>query len=184
MPTKRKVELVEELRDKIIQCSITIATDFTGLPVNTMTELRQKMRDQNIEYRVVKNTLTYLAADSANTPQMKEVVQGPTALAFGYEDPVKVAKALVEYIRVNRSALAIRGAILDGRALTPADVSSLAALPPRDVLVAQLLTQIQSPLNALLGQLRAPMYRLVGVLNGPLGSLTTLLQRRVEQLQT
>jgi large subunit ribosomal protein L10 len=183
MPTKKKVEFVEELREKFTRCTITVATDYTGLGVNTMTELRRAMREKQIEYRVVKNTLTYLAADAAERPQIKEIVQGPTALAFGYEDPVDVAKALEEYIRVNRSVLAIRGAVLDGRALSPAEVTMLANLPPRAQLVAQLLGQTQAPLTGLLGRLQAPLYGLLGALNGTLTSFGSVLQQRVEQLK-
>ena len=182
MPTKKKMGMVEDLTDKFTRCTITIATDYTGLPVNTMTELRQRMREKDVEYRVVKNTLTYLAADSANRPQIKDIVKGPTALAFGYQEPEVVAKALEEYIRVNRSSLAIRGAVLEGRILSPAEVLTLSTLPSRGELVAQFLGQVQLPLIALAGHLRAPTSRLLTVLNGPVASLTILLQRRVEQL--
>ena len=184
MPTKRKMELVEELKGKFNRCTIAVSTDYTGLSVNNMTELRQKMREKDIEYRVVKNSLTYLAADSAEKPEMKEIVQGPTALAFGYAEPADVAKALEEYIRVNRSPLAIRGAVMEGRTLSAREVSYLTTLPPRNVLVAQLLGQMQAPLASLLGQLQAPLRGVVTVLNGPLVSLSILLQRRVEQLSS
>ena len=184
MPTQKKIDTVDELRDKFTKCTITIATDYTGLSVNMMTDLRQKMREKNVEYRVVKNNLTYLAADYANKPQIKEVVQGPTALAFGYENPTEVAKTLEEYIRVNRSPLAIRGAVLDNRTLTSAEVLALSTLPPREVLIAQLLGQMQSPIARLMGQLQAPISRLAGALNGPLVSLTILLQQRAEQLKS
>ena len=171
------------LTDKLARCSIAVATDYTGLTVNTMTDLRHKMRGGDIEYMVVKNNLTYLAAEAAGKPEVKDIVQGPTALALGYGDPVAVAKALEEYIRVNRSQLAIRGAVLENRALSSAEVTRLASLPPKEVLLAQLLGQIQSPLARLAGQLRAPMVGLVTVLNGPLGSLSILLQRRADQLR-
>jgi len=187
MPTHQKIDLVEELKDKFSRCTIAVATDYTGLPGTTMTELRQRMREKEIEYMVVKNTLAYLAADSAQRPQIKEIVQGPTALAFGYQDPVEVAKALEEYIRVNRSTLAIRGAVLTnitngGRTLAPEEVLSLTRLPPRSELVAQLLGQLQLPMATLIGQLQAPISRLLAVMNRPLVSLTILLQRRAEQL--
>jgi large subunit ribosomal protein L10 len=184
MPTQNKVDTVEELREKFTRCTITVATDYTGLPVNTVTELRQRMRERDIEYRVVKNTLTYLAADSANTPQIRDIVVGPTALAFGYKDPVDVAKALDEYIRANRSTLAIKGAVLDGRVLTPDEVVRLSTLPPRSELVAQLLGRVQLPIAALMGQLQAPIGGLINVLNGPLASLSILLQQRAEQLKS
>ena len=184
MPTKKKIDMVEQLRERFSRCTIAVATDHTGLAVNAMTDLRQNMREKDVEYRVVKNTLTYLAADAANRPQIKEIVKGPTALAFGYEEPELVAKALEEYIRVNRSALAIRGAVLDGRTLTPAEVLSLSRLPPKGELVAQLLGQVQLPLASLVGHLQAPMQRLLSALNGPLASLTLILQHRMEQLKS
>jgi large subunit ribosomal protein L10 len=184
MPTRKKIDMVEELSDKLARCTIAVATDFTGLSGNMMTELRQNMRDKHVEYRVVKNTITRLAAESASNPQIKEVVQGPTGLAFGYGDPVEVAKALVEYIRVNRSTLAIRGAVLDGHTLTPAQVVSLSNLPPRAQLVAMLLGQIQSPVATLLGQLQAPARSLLAVLNGPVASLAVLLQQRAAQMSS
>ena len=184
MPTQKKMKLVEELKQKFTSCTIAVATDYTRLGVNTMTDLRQRMQEKNVEYRVVKNTLTYLAADSADRPQMKQIVQGPTALAFGYQEPAEVAKALEEYIRVNRSALTIRGAVLDTRVLTPAEVTFLSSLPPKHELVAQLLGEMQVPLAMLLGQLQAPVHRLLTVLNGPVASLSILLQQRVEQLKS
>lgn len=184
MPSKKKIDLVEELREKFRRCTIAVATNYTGLSASTMTELRRQMRERNVEYRVVKNTLTHLAADAAERPQIKDIVQGPTALAFGYEDPIKVARALEEYIRVNRSPLAIRGAVLDGHTLTSAQVLALPSIPPRAELVAQLVGQIQYPLAALVGQLQAPMHRLLAVLNGPLVSLAILLQQRAEQLKS
>ena len=182
MPTQKKMDLVEELKDKMTRCSIAVATDYTRLAVNAMTQLRAAMRAKEIEYKVVKNTLTYLAADSAGTPEFKEIVKGPTALAFGYQDPAEVARALEEYIRVNRSSLKIRGATLQGRTLTPGQVATLSSLPPRAELVARLLGRMQQPVAALAGQLQAPLSRLLTVLNGPQTSLAMLLQRRLEQL--
>ena len=184
MPTQKKMDFVEELKDKMSRCSIAVATDYTGLPVNAMTQLRGVMLEKDIEFRVVKNTLTYLAADSASAPEFKEIVQGPTALAFGYNDPTDVAKALEEYIRVNRSALSIRGAAMQGRALTPGQVTTLASLLPRVELIARLAGQLQQPVAALAGQLQAPLSRLLTLLNGPQTSLATLLQQRVKQLES
>ena len=184
MPTKKKMDLVEELTDRLNRCTITVATDHTGLAGNAMTELRQRMRERNVEYRVVKNTLAYLAAEAAHNPRIKDIVQGPTALAFGYEDPIEVARALEEYIRVNRSRLTIRGAVLDGRTLSSGDVITLTQLPPRDVLISLVLGQLQAPIAALLGQLQAPLSELASVLNGPLAALTSVLNQRAEQVRS
>ena len=162
---------------------IAVATDPTGLNVNAMTDLRLRLREKSVEYRIIKNTLSYLAADQAQRGDIKEIVQGPTGMAFGYDDPVEVAKALTEYIRATRSTLVIRGGALDGRVLSGAEITALSNLPPRDQLVAQLLGQVQAPLAGLLGQLQAPLGGLVNVLNGPVAALTMLLQQRAEQLR-
>ena len=183
MPTQRKMDQVEELKQKFTECTIIVATDYTGLSVNAMTDLRRKMRENNVEYRVVKNTLTYLAADAAGRPQIKDIVQGPTCLAVGYQDPIEVAKALEEYIRVNRSPLTIKGAVFEGRILTPDQVLALPKIPPKEQLVAQLLGQMQSPLIIFMGQLQSPLYRLLRTLNGPLTLFANLLQQRAEQLK-
>lgn len=178
------MDLVEQLREKLTRCSIAVAMDYTGMSVNAMTDFRSHMRQNNVECRVIKNTLAYLAADSAGKPQAKEIVQGPTALAFGFNDPVNVAKAIAEYIRISRSPLAIRGAILDDGTLTPTQVSYLATLPPKEQLIAQLAAQAQAPLTRLVTQLQAPIQRLATILNGPQASLANLLHNRVEQLRS
>lgn len=173
MPTQENIDRVSALRAKLEQCSIAVTADYTGLPTNEITELRRRMRAAGIEFTVVKNTLMNLAADAAQRPQFKEIVQGPTAVAFGYDDPQDVARALSDYLRTSRSALALRGAVLsDGPPLSPAEVNRLATLPARSQLVANLL-----------GQLQAPIQRLLLVLNGPLRSLDAVLQARLRQLE-
>ena len=174
---------MEELKDKLTRCSIAVATNPTGLSVNIINDLRRSLRERNVEYRVVKNTLAYIAADEVERPELKEVVQGPTALAFGYGNPVDVAQALEEFIRASRSALTIRGGLLDRRVLKPRDVSTLATLPPREQIVARLLGQVQAPIARLLGQVQAPMVGLVTTLRGPLAGLSVVLQQRAQQIQ-
>jgi large subunit ribosomal protein L10 len=174
LPTPAKIDRVDELKGKLERSSIVVTANHTNIPGNEMTELRRRTRAAGVEFMVVKNTLMHLAADAAQRPQVKEIVQGPTAIAFGYDDPVDVARALHDYIRATRSALAIQGAVLaDGPALPPRDVERLAALPPKPQLVANLLMQIQ-----------APLYRLLAVLNGPLQNLDGLLQARIRQLES
>ncbi len=173
MPTGEKERQVEELKDRFVRCTIAVATDYTGLPVNTLTELRQRLRDQGMEYRVVKNTLAYVAADEISRPQIKDIVQGPTGLAFGYGDPVEAAKTLTDYIRSTRSTLSIKGALVDNRILGPGEVAAFAQLPPKPQLLAHILGQMQTPIS-----------RLLAVLNGPVVGLATLLQRRLEQLRS
>lgn len=174
MPTQAKIDRVGELKDKLERCSIAVTATYTNIAVNEMTELRRRSRAAGVEFVVVKNTLMHLAADAAEKPQLKGIVNGPTAVAFGYDEPVDVAKTLNEYIRSTRSALTFQGAVIgDGPAISASDVERLATLPPRPQLVATLLGQIQSP-----------MYRLLGVLNGPLQSFGGILQARINQLES
>ncbi len=173
MPTQENIDRVSALRAKLERCSIAVTADHTGLPTNEITELRRRMRAAGIEFTVVKNTLMNLAADAAQRPQIKEIVRGPTAIAFGYDDPQNVARALSDYLRTSRSTLALRGAVLaNGSPMSPAEVSRLAALPSRPQLLASLL-----------GQLQAPIQHLLLVLNGPLRNLDAVLQARIRQLE-
>lgn len=173
LPTQAKVDKVNELKEKLERCSIAIATNYTNIRVNEMTELRRRTREAGLEFFVIKNTLMSLAADAAHRPQFKDIMQGPTAVAFGYDDPISVAKTLHDYIRTTRSALTIQGAVMgSGPALQSPEVERLATLPPKDQMVALLLAQLQ-----------APVYRLLNVLNGPLWNLGGLLQARIQQLE-
>ena len=174
MPTEQKIDRVSALAEKLERCTIAVTADYTGIPVNEMTELRRRMRAVGVEFTVVKNTLMDLAAEAASRPQVKEIVEGPTAVAFGYDDPLVVAKILADYIRTTRTVLAIRGAVMgDGPAMAPAEVGRLAALPGKPQLVATMMAQLQSPIQ-----------RLMVVLNSPLGNFSTMLQARIRQLES
>ena len=146
MPPIRKIRAVEELTAKLSRSSVAIATDFSGMSVNSMTELRQHLRSQGIEYRVVKNTLTERAADAAGHPEVKEVLEGPTGLALGYGDSIQPIKVLMEYIRTNHLPMVLRAAVLEGRVFRDAQLSALIALPSREVLAARLVGSLSAPL--------------------------------------
>ena len=171
MPTERKVRSVEELSRLIEGSTILISADYTGMSVDAMTAMRSALRQRHVEFHVVKNNLTYLAADAAGRPLVKEIVHGPSGIAFGRGDPVEPAKALTEFIRSSRSPLTIRGGVLGNRMLTSEEVQGLATLPSKEQLIANLMAQLQGPLSGL-------MY----VLNAPAASLARVLQRRAESL--
>ena len=174
MPTQHKIDQVSALEQQLKDCTIALTTNYSNISVNEMTDLRRRFGSAGIKYTVVKNTLISLAADAAQRPQVKDIVDGPTAVAFGYEDPTDVAKAVADYIRTTRSSLEIRGAVLgDGTALSAAEVNRMATLPSKPQLLASLM-----------GQLQAPMQRLLGVLNGPLMNLDGVLQARIRQLES
>lgn len=169
MPTDRKSETVEQLRNLFEGCTIAISADYSGMTVGAMTELRRSLRDSGVEFHVVKNRLVYLAADAAGRPAVKEIVKGPTGLALGFGDPVEPARALTEFLRNTRYPLEVRGGVLGDRVLTAQEVSSLALLPSKDQLIAQLLGLMQGPITGL-----------ARVLNAPLSALVTVLQRHME----
>jgi len=172
LPTERNINAVEEMRQWMQECTAAISTDYTGLSVSAMTGLRRSLREKNVQFRIIKNTLAYLAADAAGRPAFKEVVEGPTAFAFGYGEPVDPAKALVEFIRATRSPLKIKGGILGDRILTVEQVDNLATLPSKEELIGRLM-----------GQLNAPVSGLVYVLNANIAGLARVLQRQVEKLE-
>ena len=172
MPTQAKVDAVNILAEKFEKSSVLITTNYAGLPVAEMTELRRALREAGVEYRIIKNTLAFLAADQAGKPAVKDAINGPTGIAFGYGEPTEPAKALSGFIRTNRSALTIQGGELDGRSLSSDDVQRLADVPSREVLIATMLMRMNGPISGL-----------VNVLNGPLSGLARVLQGRIDNIE-
>jgi len=171
MPTADKAAEVAELEQLLSQTPIIIGTGYRGLKVRELHQLRRQLRAQGLRYRVVKNTLTRLAAQRAAKPEVASLLQGPTALVLGQGEPVTAAKALNDFIRTTRLPLEVHGGLIDGRLYSPEQLTALATLPPREVLLAQVLGNLQGPLTGLLG-----------VLSAVLQNLLWLLQSRVQQL--
>jgi large subunit ribosomal protein L10 len=183
LPTQKKIDTVEELRDRISRATIAIGADFTGLRVAEMNALRRTMRAANVEVRVIKNNLLKLAADQAEIPELMGIIEGPTALVLGYEEITEAAKALDDYTRTAPPTFAIRGAYLDGQVVSPEDLKSLVRLPPKPVLLAQIAGQLQSPMASLLALLDAPLIELTSLLQSLLGELPGLVEARAKQLE-
>ena len=185
MPTQRKVERVEELRERIERSTITIAVDYRGLSMAEMAQLRRVIRDAGVELKVVKNRLFLRAAQEAGRSDLAELMEGPTAVIFGYGDVVAPAKAAVEYMRTARNTFAVRKGALDGQVLSAAEVQDLAALPPREVLVAQVLGALKSPVAQLAGLLTNLVTNAPGrLLNDSLWTFAGLLEARAKQLES
>ena len=170
MPTAKKEQDISALEKRISESTIAIATDYSGMSVTDMTELRRALRGQGVDFRVVKNTLTYRAADSVGKPQFKDVVKGPTGVAFGYGEVTEPAKALTNFIRDTGSALKVRGAVMGERILTPGEVEALGKLPSKEVLIAKLAGQLQGGIAGLVYVLSAPISGLARVLVSPPGA--------------
>jgi len=160
---EKKKELVEELTDKFSRSAIVIATDFKGLNVTKLNALRRKLGEADVEYQVVKNRLLIRAAEGSDVALMTDTFQGPTGIAVGYDDPVQPAKALVNFAKDNEK-LEIKGGVMQGKALDPDAIKSLADMPPREILLAQLLSVMNNVPTGFVRALNNVPERLVYVL--------------------
>ncbi|HHY46630.1 MAG TPA: 50S ribosomal protein L10 [Firmicutes bacterium] len=159
-----KEATVNEIREKLERAQGVILTDYRGLDVRTMTELRRKLAESGIEYRVVKNTLASIAARGAGIGDLSQLLTGPTAMAFAYKDPVTAAKALSGFAKEHKE-LSFKGGILGKQVISGDQVGALAMLPPREVLLGQVVSAIQAPLSGLVNVLSATYRNLVYVLD-------------------
>jgi len=184
MPTQKKIDEVEDIKGRLERAAMVISTNFRGLNVNDMQDLRRKLREGDLEIRVIKNSLLKLAADQSDRSNFMEIVEGPTALAIAYEDVVQGAKAITDYAKTAPGEFAIRGAFMDGQILTEKEVAALATIPPKPVLIAQIAGGLQSPLVGLVRLLDAPIYELNSLLRSLLNELPGLLDARIKQLES
>ena len=164
MARPEKVEQVELLTEKLKKAKVAVLTDYRGLTVSQLQDLRARLRAQEVEYRVIKNTLARRAAVEAGHDDFQEVLKGPVAIAFGYDELGVPARLLSEYARQTRLKLEIVGGLVEGRVMGPDQVRQIAELPSREVLLAQLLGTLQSPVAQLVGAIQAPVQELVGLL--------------------
>jgi len=172
MLKKDKEQVVERLTERIQSAETLIVADYRGLSNAQMEGLRDELLKHGARFAVVKNTLTRRAAEAAGNEALLALLEGPTAIAFleSGSDPVATAKALSQLARDSR-VLAIRGGILEGKAISSDEVEELAKLPPADVLRGQVLGAIVAPAQAFAGLVAAPLTNLVG-----------LIDARIEQL--
>jgi len=172
MSREKKTQLIEEIMEAITKCDVGVLTDYRGLTSPEITNLRRRLRDAGIEFKVVKNTLARFAAERAGMSDLSDYLEGPIAIAFGYGDIAGPAKILTSYSGEAVENLAIKGGFLGDRLLTPADVKTLSTLPSREIMLARVMGQMQSPVSALLGSLSSPIRGMIG-----------LLQARIQQLE-
>ena len=164
MNRAKKEETVELLSEKFGRAPIAIVTDYRGLNVAEITELRRTIRAAGGEYLVSKNTLTRIAIRDSDSAAIAEWLAGPIAVAFGYEDAVGLAKA-VDGFASSHEALDVKGGVLDGEALSSAQVKQLASMPSKDELRAKLLSVLVAPATQLVRVLSAPAQQMVQVLH-------------------
>jgi large subunit ribosomal protein L10 len=172
MATESKAKIVATLQDALSRCRLGVLTDYRGLTTAELNDLRRKLRESGIEYRVVKNSLAQIAARQAGMEDLAGSFEGPVAVAFDYNVSLVAARVLDDYIRTTKSVLNVKGGFLGERILNSAEVETLAKLPSKQVLISQVMAGIQSPI-----------YGLVNVLAGPIRSVMGVLQARINQLE-
>jgi large subunit ribosomal protein L10 len=157
LPTAKKIEDVQELTDKVSRSTIAIGTDYRGLTVRQITDLRRALRGAEVELRVVKN-----------------ILEGPTAVACGYgDDVVAPARALSEFLRSSRLDVKIYGAYVEGQVIDRKGVEDLASVPPREILLGKIA-----------GALISPAAELAGLLSGTLREFAGLVEARADQMES
>ena len=154
MNRDQKTAVVEEIAGQIQSAEAIFAVDYRGISVSQVADLRTKLRDADARFRIVKNSLSERAADQAGMETLKPMLIGPTALTFVKGDAALAAKALNDTAR-QLNLLEFKGGVLNGAVLTADDVRSIARLPSRDVLIAQLVGTIAAPLTGLARGLNA-----------------------------
>jgi large subunit ribosomal protein L10 len=162
---EKKQATVDELHSKLGSAKSFYLTDFSGLTVKKVTELRRRLRKAGIEYVVVKNTLAERALEGLDVPSdVAAFFKGPTAVAFGSGDPVAPAKVLVDFAKENDNRPAMKAAVVENKSYTAAQVERLAKLPSREQLLSELVGCMEAPMQQLLYCLQAKLQETLGLL--------------------
>ena len=165
MPTKaEKVQIIEELKDRLKNSKSAIFVDYRGLTVEEANSLRKQFREAGVVYKVYKNTLIEIAARELGLEGITPWLEGPTAIAFGIEERVAPAKILLQNI-TNMKKMEFKGGIVDGNIIDVEGVEALAKLPSKEELIAKLLGSMNAPIVNLLGVLSGPMRAFAYALN-------------------
>jgi large subunit ribosomal protein L10 len=163
VPTEAKVKAVEDLRRRLGGAKTVVLTEFRGLTVQQLSELRRQLRAVSAQYKVVKNRLARIAVSATELEALARHLTGPTGLVVSREDPVAVAKTLATFTRTHQ-ALRVKAGVVDGQVLEADGLRALAELPSREALRAQLVGTLQGPLTRLVGLLTAAPRELVYIL--------------------
>lgn len=165
-----KKEAVKRLEETVEKAEGIIFTDFTGLSVAEINKLRSRFFEGgDVEYQVTKNTLVKLALDNGGYSETKEklgpVLRGPTAMAIGYDDPIRPIKLIADFARENNGKPVFKGGLVEGTFYTSEDILKLKDLPPVDILRAQVLAAMVSPMSGMIGVMQETLRSFVGVLD-------------------
>ena len=163
MNIETKKQIVQQLRERFERSRVVILTDYKGLDVEAMTELRTKLREAQVEYQVIKNTMIRRASEGTHVEAIKDEFKGPSAIALSFEDPVAPAKVLSDFAKKN-DKLEIRIGVLEGKVLDLSAIKALSALPSREELLATVLSAMIAVPTSLVTALSDVPRRMVNVL--------------------
>lgn len=173
MNRKDKEQVVSDLGDRVKGLQSVVLTNYRGLNVEQMNHLRQRLREEKISYRVVKNTLMKLASKGTDLEKLRDYFEGPTAIAISYGDPILLAKILSEFLKTQTS-FEIKVGLIQGRVVRPEELKALATMPSREVLLAQILGGIQMPGSQLGGIILSALQQVLGVIQARVDQLAEL----------
>jgi large subunit ribosomal protein L10 len=160
---EQKKDIVEELHRKFQETKIVILTDYKGLDVGAINDLRRKLREADVEYRVVKNTLLKRASEETDVSRIKDEFKGPSAVAMSFEDPVAPAKVLTKFAEDNKK-FEVRLGVMGDKVLSINDIKALSSLPSREVLLSQVLSAMVAVPTGLVSALSDVPRKMVNVL--------------------
>ena len=166
-PSPRKELLVSDLREILSTSKGAILTDYRGLTVAEVSKLRRKLRDDNAEYHIVKNTLLKVAMGGEIHPDLDALLKGPTAIVFAKGDIVPATKSVIDFVTTtrNRPDVKVKGGYIDGKVYDVAQVTALSKLPPREVIIAQFVGTLNGPIGNFVGTLNGIISEFVGTLD-------------------
>lgn len=171
MPTTRKKEIVKDLHGLLSNSQVLVFTDYRGMTVAEISNLRRQLREKGVEYHVTKNTLTTLAANRAGLEGLEQMLDGPTAIAFVGDDIPGGAKVLADFVKASK-VLTIRGGLAGRTVLNPEQVSDLTKILTREQYIAKMLGSMQSPISSMMN-----------VLTGTIRGFMNVMQARIDQLK-
>ena len=161
---EKKKKVVDKLKEKIDSASLVILSDYRRVSVKEITELRKSLRTQDAEYKIIKNSLLTRAMGAAGFAELQKHLKGPIAVLFGYEEPVAPLKTLVEFIKDIEKG-EIKAGILEKNIVAAQVLSEIAKLPPKEILLARMVSGFQSPICGLVNVLQGTIRKLVYALN-------------------
>lgn len=163
MDIEAKKLIVQKLKERLDRSKVVILTDYKGLDVGTVTELRSRLRAAQVEFQVIKNTMLRRASEGSPVEPIKEYFKGPSAIAVSYDDPVTLAQILSDFAKSN-DKLEIKIGVMGGKVMDPAMIKALATLPSREVLLATVLATMQAVPTSLVRALSDVPRRMLNVL--------------------